>query len=86
MHCVKVNPYMGIPKRHLSLNAFLCISSIITFHCEMCHRRSRNHTINHLHERNLRIICSYKNYTFEDLMDNDDSMSIHERNLHFVAM
>ena len=86
MHCVKLHPYMGIPKRHLSLNVFLCISSITTFHCEMCHRRSRNHTINHLLERYLRIIYSYKNYTLEDLLDNDDSISIHKRNLHFVAM
>ena len=52
----------------------------------MFHGRKLNHRINRIHERCLRLI--YKDYlsSFQELLDKDSSLTIHERNLHKLAM
>ena len=46
----------------------------------MFHRRTLNNRINQLHERALRLV--YKNdHSFEELLNKDNSLSIHHRNL-----
>ena len=52
----------------------------------MFHSRALNSKINKLHKRALRLV--YKNYnsTFEDLLDIDNSFSIHHRNLQRLAI
>ena len=42
--------------------------------------------INHVHERTLRLV--YDNYTssFEELLQNDRTISIHYRNIYNLAM
>ena len=39
-----------------------------------------------LHERCLRIICNAKIFTFAQLLEKDSSVSIHTRNLRFLAV
>ena len=51
----------------------------------MCHSRANNSKINRLHERCLRIIYSDKKSSFEQLLEKDKSVSIHTRNLQFLA-
>ena len=48
--------------------------------------RKMNRKINRLHERALRLV--YDDYTssFNDLLKKDNSISIHHRNIHFVAI
>ena len=50
-----------------------------------CSRRI-NRKINHIHERALRLV--YDNYTasFDDLLKKDNTVSIHHRNIHYVAI
>ena len=68
-------------QRKLIMNAF------ITSHFSYCpvvwmfHSRKLNNRINRLHERALRIV--YKDYTssFEELLNQDQSLTIHQKNL-----
>ena len=52
----------------------------------MCHSRAKNNKINRLHERCLRKIYEDKASTFEQLLEKDSSVSIHTRNLRFLAV
>ena len=52
----------------------------------MCHSRVKNNKINRLHEGCLRIIYKDKASTFEQLLEKDNSVSIHTRNLRFLAV
>ena len=51
----------------------------------MCHSRANNSKINRLHERCLRIIYSDKQSSFEELLEKDGYVSIHQRNLQVLA-
>ena len=83
----KVAPHMDLPKRCMLLNAFFFLSqfsyfpSVWIFHC-----RGTNNKINMLHERCLRIIYSDTKSTFIELSKNNNSVSIHKRNLRFLAI
>ena len=52
----------------------------------MCHSRALNNKLNRLHERCLRLIYNDKRSTFEQLLDKDNSVSIHIRNLQTLAI
>ena len=52
----------------------------------MFHNRSLNNKINRLYERYLRIIYNDKNTNFEELLNNDNSVSIHHNNVHALAI
>ena len=51
----------------------------------MCHSRVNNGKINGLHERCLRVIYLDKQSLFETLLAKDGSVSVHNRNLQFLA-
>ena len=51
----------------------------------MFHGRGKNNKINRIHERWLRIIYNDKKSTFYELLEKDGSVSIHKRNLRFLA-
>ena len=51
----------------------------------MCHSRINNTKINKLHKRCLRIIYNDKMSSFKNLLENDDSASVHNRNLQVLA-
>ena len=50
----------------------------------MCCNRSLNNKIDRLHERCLRIVYSDKTY-FGELLEKDDSVSIHDQNIPQLA-
>ena len=52
----------------------------------MCYNRSLNHKINRLHERCLRIIYSDKNSSSDELLDKDESVSIHHQNIEKLGI
>ena len=45
-----------------------------------------NNKINRIHERSLRIIYNSYTSSFEDLLKKDNSINIHQRNIHSVAI
>ena len=51
----------------------------------MFHGRSRNNKINSLHERALWITYGDRSSSFENLLKNDNSVSIHHRNIQALA-
>ena len=51
----------------------------------MFHNRGLNDNINYLHERALRIICSNKSFSFQDMLKKDNSVSIHHKNIQALA-
>ena len=52
----------------------------------MFHGRSRNNKINSLHERALWITYGDRSSSFENLLKNDNSVSIHHRNIQALAI
>ena len=52
----------------------------------MFHSRSLNNKINRLHERALRLVYKNSKDTFEQLLERDNSFSIHHRNLQKLAI
>ena len=51
----------------------------------MNHSRRNNAKINNLHERCLRLICSDKKSSYEELLKKDESVSIHHVNIQAFA-
>ena len=52
----------------------------------MFHSRKLNNRINKLHERALRTVYKDDDLTFEQLLQKDNSFTIHERNLQKLAI
>ena len=52
----------------------------------MCHSRKLNNKINRLQERALRIVYNDKSSTFYQLLEKDKSVTIHTRNLQYLAI
>ena len=51
----------------------------------MSHNRILNNKINKLHERALRIVYKNDTFTFQELLDMDNSVTVHQRNLQKLA-
>ena len=51
----------------------------------MFHSRTLNNRINKIHERALRLVYKDDEYTFEQLLDKDNTVTIHHRNLQKLA-
>ncbi len=51
----------------------------------MFHNRTLNNKINNLHQRALRLVYKNENLTFNQLLELDDSVTIHQKNLQKLA-
>ena len=82
----RIAGYMDFPKRRLIIKAF------VTSQFDYCpliwtfHSRALNNKINSIHERALRITYSDRTSTFEELLNKDNSASIHHRNLQVLVI
>ena len=52
----------------------------------MFHDRTLNNRINRLHERALRLVYKNNNCTFQELLEKDNAVTIHHRNLQRLAI
>ena len=52
----------------------------------MLHSRKNNNKIKHLHERCLRLIYSDKKSSYENLLEKDNSVSMHQKNIQALAI
>ena len=52
----------------------------------MNHNKSINKKINNLHERALRLICCDHSSNFQELLQRDNSVAIHQRNTQALAI
>ena len=83
---MRVSKYMSTEKLRMLMKAF------IESHFNYCpllwmfHSRKLNKRINSLHERALRVVYKDDNLTFEQLLEKDNSFTIHERNLQKLGI
>ena len=78
----RITTYMELPKRRILMNAFFKSQFNYCPTIWMFNKRSLNNKINRLHERCLRIIYNDKHSNFEELLNKDNSVSIHHNNVH----
>ena len=81
-----ITNYMELPKRRILMNAFFKSQFNYCPTIWMFHNRSLNNKINRLHERCLRIIYNDKHSNFEELLNKNNSVSIHDNNVHALAI
>ena len=82
----RVSQYMTLKQRKVIMQSF--ISSQFGY-CPlvwMLHSRKLNNRINRLHERALRLVYQDKNSTFEELLEKDESFTVHERNIQTLGI
>ena len=77
---------MELPKRCILRNVFFKSQCNYCPTIWMFHNRSLNNKINRLHERCLRIIYKDKHSNFEELLNKDNSVSIHHNSVHALAL
>ena len=77
---------MELPKRCILMNAFFKAQFNYCPIIWMFHSRCLNNKINRLHERCLRMIYNDKISNFEELLNKDNSVSIHHNNIHALAI
>ena len=51
----------------------------------MCHSRGLNNKINNIHKRGLKIVYQDKKSNLQDLLQKDNYVSIHMKNLQYLA-
>ena len=76
---------MTLSKRRLLMNSFFKMQFNYCPLIWTCHSRQNNRKINRPHERCLITICNDKQSPFNELLEKDDSVSIHKRNLQVLA-
>ena len=81
----KVAPYMCLEKRKTVFKAYMISQFGYCLLVWMFHSRGLNNKINSLNERALRITCSGRSSSFQDLLKKDNSVSIHHRNIQALA-
>ena len=74
---------MNLSKRRSLMNSFFKTQLNYCPLIWMCHSRENNREINRLHESCLRTMYNDKQSSFNEVLENDDSVSIHERNSTF---
>ena len=78
---------MDISRRKILMNVFFRSQFNYCPLIWMCYNRSLNHKINRLHERSLRIIFySGKKSSSDELLDKDESVSIHHQNIQKLGI
>ena len=90
--CQKLNalarlaPYMNVEKRRIIMKAFIESQFGYCPLVWMFHSRGLNNKINRIHERALRITYNDHSSSFEDMLQKDNSVTIHHRNIRALAM
>ena len=79
----RVSNYMSTHKLRTIMKAFIESQFQYCPLVWMFHNRAINSRINKLHERALRLVYKDEQYTFQQLLDEDNAVTrIHHRNLH----
>ena len=76
----RITSYMNLTKQKLMMSAFFTSQFNYYRLVWMCHNRTINNKINHLHERYLRIVYNNNKSLFQELLDKDKSVTIHVKN------
>ena len=77
---------MELTKRRILMNVFFDSQFNYCPLIWMLHGRNLNNKINRLHEHCLRVIYNAKTSSFKQLLEKDNSVSIHHRNIQTLAI
>ena len=83
---MRIKKYLSEEKLKLIMKTFIETQFNYCPLIWMCHSRDLNRKINKLHERALRVVYQDKHLTFEQLLNKDGSITIHERNIQKLAV
>ena len=81
----RISGYMDIQKRRTLMKSLIMSQFGYCPLIWMFHSRGLNNKINSIHQRALRITYGDKTSTFQQLLEKDNSVSIHHRNLQVLA-
>ena len=81
----RISNYIQPDQRRLIMKAFITSQFGYCPLVWMFHTRRINNHINRLHERSLRLTYNDQISTFQELLNKDKSVSIHQRNLQVFA-
>ena len=81
----RITPSMNISKRSILMNSFFNSQFNYCPLVWMFHSRSINNKINRLHERVLRIVYNDFKSSFKNLLEKDETVSIHVKNFQKLA-
>ena len=81
----RISPYMSEQKKRTLVKSFITSQFGYCPLVWMCHSRTMNNRINKLHERALRIVYNNYHSTFKELLNKDNSVTIHTKNLQHLA-
>ena len=80
----RIIKYMSTNQAQLLMRSFIMSQFSYCPLIWMCHSRKINTQINKLHERALRLVYNDKSSSFRELLERDNSVTIHERNIHIL--
>ena len=82
----RIVPFLPFSKRHLIMKTFIesqfSYCPLVWMFCS----RTMNTKVNRIHERALRLVYQDYHSTFDELLDKDNSLCFHHRNIHQVAI
>ena len=81
----RISKYISGDEKHLLFKLFIISQFNYCPIVWMCHGRGLNNKINNLHERALRTVYQGKKSSFETLLKHDKSVSIHVKNVQYLA-
>ena len=82
----RISRYMDVKRRQCIMKAFIISQFGYCPLVWMFHSRKMNNRINKIHEISLRIVYKDNASTFRELLQKDNSVSIHERNIQNLAI
>ena len=80
----KISHYMDLNKRRNLMKVFITSQFSYCPLIWMFHSRNLNNKINRIHERALRLVYQ-NNLSFAELLDLDNSVTVHQKNLQVLA-
>ena len=81
----RISKYLDKDKLRILMKTFIISQFNYCPLTWMFHNRTLNNKINKLHERALRLVYDDESLSFQELLDLDNSMTIHHRNLQKLA-
>ena len=82
----RVSRYMDEDKRRILFNSYFLYQLNYCPLIWMSHNKSINKKINNLHERALRLIYCDHSSNFQELLQRDNSVTIHQKNIQALAI
>ena len=82
----RLAPYINVAKRRIIMKAIIESQFGYCPLVWMFHSRGINNKINRTHERALRTTYNNKSSTFQDLLDRDNSVTVHHRSIRTLAI